>query len=114
LAAILAKIARACELWDDGENALAYIHLAHVGLPLCDEEQALRLFIANGLLESGVTPAALMRAQGFDAAPLPLSKYPGQPRMPAGNGRAIVLGGIELPKPSRCWRQAPVAATVAS
>jgi hypothetical protein len=84
---VLAKIGRACELWNEGEKALAHIHLAHAGLPPCDEARALRLFVADELLESGATPAALMKAQGFEAAPLPLVKFPGQPRVPAGNGR---------------------------
>jgi hypothetical protein len=48
---VVAKIARACELWNQGENALAQIHLARADLPPCDEERALRLFAANELLE---------------------------------------------------------------
>ncbi|MDQ6702805.1 MAG: hypothetical protein M3Z96_06710 [Pseudomonadota bacterium] len=53
---ILAKLRRACELWNAGERALAHIHLAHANLPPCDEERALRLFVADELLEAGVTP----------------------------------------------------------
>jgi hypothetical protein len=68
----VAKMRRACELWNEGEQALAYIHLAHIGLPPCDEDRALRLFVADELLESGVTPQALLKAQGFDpASPIP-------------------------------------------
>jgi hypothetical protein len=48
----------------------------------------LRLFAADELLESGVTPQALLKAQGFDPAPLSLLKYNRDPpRVPAGNGR---------------------------
>ncbi len=54
---ILAKLRRVCELWNAGERALAHIHLAHTNLPPCDEERALRLFVADELLEAGVTPA---------------------------------------------------------
>jgi hypothetical protein len=85
---VLAKIERACKLWNEGEKALAHIHLARLGLPLCDEQCALRLFAADELLESGVTPRVLLEAQGFDPAPLTFRKYsPDQPRVPAGNGR---------------------------
>jgi hypothetical protein len=85
---LLAKLRRAAELWNDGEEALAHIHLAHAGVPPCEEEQALRLFVADELIEAGVTPQALMKAQGFDPAPLALLKFnPDQPRVPAGSGR---------------------------
>jgi len=87
---VLAKMRRAAELWNDGEKALAHIHLAHASLPPCGEEQALRLFVADELIEAGVTPVALMKAQGFDPAPLNLVKAnfnPAQPRWAAGSGR---------------------------
>ncbi len=85
---VLAKMRRAVELWNEGEKALAHIHLAYACLPPCEEEQALRLFVADELIEAGVTPADLMKAQGFDPAPLALLKYsPEQPRVPAGSGR---------------------------
>jgi hypothetical protein len=50
----------------------------------------LRLFVADELIEAGVTPQTLMEAQGFDPAPLALLKAnfnPAQPRWPAGSGR---------------------------
>jgi hypothetical protein len=50
----------------------------------------LRLFVADELIEAGVTPRTLMKAQGFDPAPLDLLKAnfnPDQPRIPAGSGR---------------------------
>jgi hypothetical protein len=85
---VVAKISRACELWNEGEKALAHIHLAHAGLPPCGEGEALRLFAADELLQSGVTPRELLMAQGFDPAPLALLKYsPDQPRVPEGHGR---------------------------
>ncbi|MGH6836363.1 MAG: hypothetical protein ACREC9_12645 [Methylocella sp.] len=86
---VLAKLRRACDLWNEGEKALAHIHLAYTNLPPCDEERALRLFVAEELIEAGVTPHALMKAQGLDS-PLDLSKAhfnPDQPRAPAGSGR---------------------------
>jgi hypothetical protein len=85
---VVAKLTRACELWNEGEKALAHIHLAHTGLPICNEGRALRLFAADELLESGVTPQVLLEAQGFDPATLGFLKYnPDQPRVPAGSGR---------------------------
>ena len=33
---VLAKMRRAAELWDEGEKALAHIHLSFAGLPPCD------------------------------------------------------------------------------
>jgi hypothetical protein len=85
---VLAKIVRACELWNEGEKGLAHIHLAHANLPVYGEDEALRLFAADELLESGVTPEELLKAQGFDPALLTLLKYnAGQPRVPVGNGR---------------------------
>ncbi|MGH6845594.1 MAG: hypothetical protein ACRECU_12945 [Methylocella sp.] len=37
---VLAKLGRACEHWTEGDTALAHIHLAHAGLPPCEEVQA--------------------------------------------------------------------------
>jgi hypothetical protein len=61
---LLAKLRRAAELWSDGEKALAHIHLARAGLPPCGRDQGLRLFVADELIEAGVTLETLMRAQG--------------------------------------------------
>jgi hypothetical protein len=85
---VLAKMCRAAELWNEGEKALAHIHLAYASLPPCEDEQALRLFVADELIDAGVTPRTLMKAQGFDPAPLAFLKFnPDQPRVPAGSGR---------------------------
>ncbi|MGH6845003.1 MAG: hypothetical protein ACRECU_09855 [Methylocella sp.] len=46
--------------------------------------------MADELIDAGVTPQALMKAQGFDPAPLDLSNAnfnPAQPRWPAGSAR---------------------------
>ncbi|MGB6176654.1 MAG: DUF4258 domain-containing protein, partial [Methylocella sp.] len=75
---------------NEGEKALAHIHLAYACLPACEEEQALRLFIADELIEAGVTPETLMKAQDFEPAPLDLLKAnfnQAQPRWAAGSGR---------------------------
>jgi hypothetical protein len=85
---VLAKMRRAAELWNGGDKALAHIHLAFAGLPPCDDmDLALRLFVADELIEAGASPTTLMKAQGFDPAPLDMLKFnPAQPRWPAGNG----------------------------
>jgi hypothetical protein len=94
-AEVLARLRRACELWNEGEKALAHIHLAHANLLECDEDRASRLFVADELLESGVTPAALMKAQGFDPALLKFN--PDQPRVPNLDQRnQMVLAASEL------------------
>jgi hypothetical protein len=82
-----AKIGRACELWNEGEKTLAHIHLAHAGLPPCDDEHALRLFFADELLDNDAPPDLLLNALGLDPSTLAVHKYPGQPRILAGHGR---------------------------
>ncbi len=63
-----------------GEKSLAHIHLAQLGLPPLDDEQAFRLFLADRLIASGHDPRALGKALGFDLPP-GLKKYsPDQPR----------------------------------
>jgi hypothetical protein len=87
-ACIVAQLRRACARWNEAEKALAHIHLAYASLPPCGKEQSLRLFVADELIEAGVTPETLLKAQGFDPAPLALLKYnPDQPRVPARSGR---------------------------
>ncbi|MGH6795794.1 MAG: hypothetical protein ACREDH_11520, partial [Methylocella sp.] len=57
-------------------------------LPPCGEDEALRLFLAEECFSEGITPAELMKAQGYVSALLALIKYnPDQPRVPAGSGR---------------------------
>jgi hypothetical protein len=87
---VLEKMRRAAELWNEGEKALAHIHLAFARLPLFEgEEQMLRLLLAEECLDCGVMPAEVMKAQGSQSALLSLLKYDqGQARVPAGSGRA--------------------------
>ena len=54
--------------WRRGEKALANIRLAFARIPrLDDRSEAYRLFLAEELLDAGMSPAALMKALGFDA-----------------------------------------------
>jgi hypothetical protein len=79
---------RAAELWHEGEKAVAQFHLAFIGLPDAVETVVFRLSLAVKLLESGVSPEALLKGLGFDRAALDLQKYnPDEPRVPAGSGR---------------------------
>ncbi len=72
---------RAVELWNAGEHALAQFHLIFAGLPPCGDEGAqLRIFVAEKMLEAGVSPDVLLKAQGVDPASLaafdaPLAKF---------------------------------------
>jgi hypothetical protein len=62
-------------------------------LPDADEAVAYRLFLALKVLESGHSAEALMKALDFKRTPLDAKKYnPDQPRVPAGNGRAMDIG----------------------
>jgi hypothetical protein len=55
---------------------------------LDDRSDAYRLFLAEELLDAGMSPAALMKGLGFDSPRRDLAKYdPNQPRVPAGSGR---------------------------
>ncbi|MGH6811919.1 MAG: hypothetical protein ACREDM_06065 [Methylocella sp.] len=86
---VLGKMRRACDLWNAGEKALAHIHLAYANLAPCDNDLALRLFVADELFEAGVAPATLMKEQGSRPAPRDLLKAnfnPDQPRVPADSG----------------------------
>jgi hypothetical protein len=82
-------IAVSLDDWQRGEKSLAHIRLAQASLPYIDDvDDAYRLFLAETLLDQGMTPRALMKALGLDASLLDLIKYdPDQPRVPAGNGR---------------------------
>ncbi len=75
--------------WRRGEKGLANIRLAFAAIPrLDDRADAYRLFLAEELLEAGMSPAALMKGLGFDAPARGFAKYdPNQPRVPAGNGK---------------------------
>lgn len=86
---VFRHIEGASEQWRRGDKALANIRLAFARLPrLNDKTDAYRLFLAEDLLDKGMSPSALMKALGFDGAASDLTKYdPNQPRVPAGSGR---------------------------
>jgi hypothetical protein len=89
---VLGNIARAADAWRQGDDCLAYIHLAHSRLPALQDcyEAGRRLFLAEGFLDAGGNPRALFKALDLDAAYIDAVEKvynPAEPRVPAGSGR---------------------------
>ncbi len=90
---VLGNIKRAAKAWSEGDDCLAYIHLAHARLPAMQDqvEAARRLFVADGFMKAGTSPRAVFQALGFGGAYIDvIIKFfnPDLPRVPAGSGRA--------------------------
>jgi len=90
--AVLGNIERAAKSWGDGEECLAYIHLAHSRLqaPSDVRAAAYRLFVAEHVMKAGLSPSAVLEAlsigpQYIDA--IEKAYNPEEPRVPAGSGR---------------------------
>jgi len=87
----LAHLRKAAERWNEGDDALAAMHLTLSGLDRLAEPEtdAHRLFLADGLLNGGVEAAAVIGAIEAGGTALDgLRKFdPDQPRVPAGSGR---------------------------
>ena len=66
---VLGNIKRAAKAWGEGDDCLAYIHLAHARLPELRDpaEAARRLFIVDGFMKSGTSSRAVFQALGFGA-----------------------------------------------
>lgn len=86
---VLKFIKRASMQWAKGEKAIAHFKLAYARLPRFETtDEAKHLFYADGFLNLGVSPRALMRAHRRDPRELYLLKYSAdQPRVPPGQGR---------------------------
>jgi hypothetical protein len=89
---VLGNINRATTSWWEGDDCLAYIHLAHAGLhePQDPYEAARCLFMADALLKTGTSPAAILKALKFEAAYIDAVEKlynPLEPRVPKGSGR---------------------------
>jgi hypothetical protein len=91
---VVAKLRRACELWSEGEKALAHIHLAFAALPPCTPDEGLRIFAAGRLIEKGVAPIELMKAQGFE--PLALAYNEAEPRDKGGRWTTGGGAGVQV------------------
>ena len=90
-AGALNHLRRAADAWRRGEDTLAAMHLALSGLDRLQRPgaDAHRLFLADSLLKSGVTAAAVAAAIESAASGherLARLYNPDQPRVPAGNG----------------------------
>jgi hypothetical protein len=91
-ASVLGNIERAAKAWREGDDCLAYIHLAHAGLRDLQDpyESARRLFIVDGFMKAGTSPRAVFDALGLGAAyadTIEKLYNPDEPRVPAGSGR---------------------------
>lgn len=89
---VLGNIERAAKSWREGDDALAYIHLAHAGLPELQEPRtaAQRLFLADELMKAGGKPRAIFEILDLDPTSIDAfeKRYnPAEPRIPAGSGR---------------------------
>src|SRR5437763_10916432 len=64
----LSNIDRAGKAWREGDDCLAYIHLAHARLPAVDDSQeaARRLFIADAFMKAGAHPRADFQELALD------------------------------------------------
>jgi hypothetical protein len=84
----LTHLSKAAQRWQEGDDALASMHLALSGLnrlkrPVAD---ARRMFFADRLLNGGFHSETIIRALDLHDD---VAKYsPDQPRVPAGNGRS--------------------------
>lgn len=89
---VLGNIERAAKSWSEGDDCLAYIHLAHSGLqvPRDPRASACRLFIADSLMNAGVSPRTIFEALQVGASYIDVVEKvynPAEPRVPAGSGR---------------------------
>ena len=88
---LLGNIARAAKAWREGNDCLAYIHLAHTGLHSLQDIRAAayRLFLADGAMRAGASSRDVLKALHLDGSYIDaVEKYsPDQPRVPKGSGR---------------------------
>ena len=89
---VLGNIERAGRSWREGDDCLAYIHLAHAGLsePQDPYASAGCLFITDALLKTGTSLRTIFKALKFDTAYIDTVEKlynPLEPRVPAGSGQ---------------------------
>ena len=88
---VAGHIERAAKSWGEGDDCLAYIHLAHARLPAPRDvhASACRLLAAEKAMTAGVAPQIILQAlKARDADLDSVEKFdPGEPRVPAGSGR---------------------------
>jgi hypothetical protein len=86
---VMVHIERASLACSQGDTCLALIYLAYTGLPALPDEKlgSYRLFLADAILSTGVSPRDLLIGCGLDPAPLNVLRAgynPNQLRVPAG------------------------------
>lgn len=70
-ARLIGNLRRASRQWAQSNKALVQIQITLAGSPqFIDMEDAFLLFLADGLIAAGISPRALMKAQGLDPTPL--------------------------------------------
>jgi hypothetical protein len=88
---VAGNIERAAKCWSEGDDCLAYIHLAHARLPAPRDvyASACRLLAAEKAMTQGVAPQSILQALKAGNADLDsVEKFdPSEPRVPAGSGR---------------------------
>lgn len=89
---VLGNVERAVKSWRDGEECLAYIHLAHSRLPAPSDVRAAayRLFVAEHAMKAGVSARAVLQALNIDRSYIDAVEKaynPAEPRVPTGSGR---------------------------
>jgi hypothetical protein len=88
---VLANIERAAKAWREGDDCLAYMHLAHAGLHSLQDFRrgAYRLFLADEALAHAASARAVVEALHLDEDYIEAVEKlynPEEPRVPAGSG----------------------------
>ncbi len=91
-AAVLGNIERAARAWNQGDDCLAYIHLAHARLGELPypHDAARRLLIVDAFLKAGGSPRTVFNGLKLDAPyidALEKEYNPAEARVPAGSGK---------------------------
>ena len=90
--AVLGNIKRAVKAWNEGDDCLAYVHLAHARLGETPDprDAAYRLFIVDSFMKAGTSPREVFAALGLSAPYVDAVEKlfnSDEPRVPAGSGK---------------------------
>ncbi len=89
---VLGNIARAAKAWNQGDDCLAYVHLAHARLGELQyaRDAAQRLMMVDGFLKAGGSPRTIFEALKVGRSyvdALEKDYNPAEPRVPPGSGK---------------------------
>jgi hypothetical protein len=89
---VLRNIERAAKAWREGDDCLAYIHLAHAGMsrPQDLQSAAYRLEMAQFAMKYGASSRTVLKALHLDARyieAIEKAYNPAESRVPAGSGK---------------------------